>query len=71
LWALEIATQKPARITPKTLFGWDGCWMDNDNLLFLSQPSGEKEASIYRMSTNGKNLLRLIKNAHMPSVNVP
>jgi TolB protein len=71
LWTLEIATQKPARITPKTLFGWDGCWMDNDNLLFLSQPSGEKEASIYRMSTNGKNLLRLIKNAHMPSVNVP
>jgi TolB protein len=71
LWTLEIATQKPARITPRTLFGWDGCWMDNDNILFLSQASGEKEASIYRMSTNGKNLLRLIKNARMPSVNVP
>ena len=71
LWTLEIATQKPARITTRTLFGWDGCWMDNDNVLFLTQASGEKEASIYRMSTNGKNLLRLIKNAHMPSVNVP
>ena len=71
LWTLEIATQKPARITTRTLFGWDGCWMDNDNILFLSQASGEKEASIYRMSTNGKNLLRLIKNAHTPSVNVP
>jgi TolB protein len=71
LWTLEIAKQKPARITTRTLFGWDGCWMDNDNILFLSQASGEKEASIYRMSTNGKNLLRLIKNAHTPSVNVP
>jgi len=71
LWTLEIATQKPARITTRTLFGWDGCWMDNDNILFLSQASGEKDTSIYRMSTNGKNLLRLIKNAHMPSVNVP
>ena len=71
LWTLEIATQKPARITTRTLFGWDGCWMDNDDVLFLSQASGEKEASIHRMSTNGKNLLRLIKNAHMPGVNVP
>jgi TolB protein len=71
LWTFEIATQKTLRITPKTLFAWDGCWLDQDNVLFLSQPYGEKEASIYRMSTNGKNLKRLIKNARMPSVNTP
>ena len=68
LWIFEIATQKAVRITPKTLFGWDGCWIDNDNILFLSQPAGEKSASLYRMPTNGKNLKRLIKNARFPTV---
>jgi hypothetical protein len=39
--------------------------------LFLSQPAGAKEASIYRMSTDGKNLKRLIKDARRPSVSAP
>jgi TolB protein len=68
LWVFEIATQKAVRITQKTLFGWDGCWIDNDNVLFLSQPAGEKSASLCRMSINGKNLKRLIKNARCPTV---
>jgi len=68
LWRFEIATQKAVRITRKTLFGWDGCWIDNDNILFLSQPAGENSASLYRMSINGKNLKRLIKNARCPTV---
>jgi TolB protein len=71
LWTLEIETQRAVRITPKTLFGWDGCWIDNDNILFLTQAAGEKETSINRMSTNGKDLKRLIRNARMPNVNVP
>jgi TolB protein len=71
LWTLEIATQKAVRMTPKTLFGWDGCWIANDNVLFLSQATGEKSASIYRMSIDGKNLKRLIKNARFPTVSAP
>jgi TolB protein len=71
LWTFEIATQKAVRITPKTLFGWDACWIDNDNVLFLSQAAGEKSASIYRMSINGKNLKRLIKNARFPTLSAP
>jgi len=71
LWTFEIATQKARRITPKTLFGWDGCWIDNDNILFLSQPAGEKSASLYRMSITGKNLKRLIKNARFPTISAP
>jgi TolB protein len=63
LWTFEIATQKAVRITPKSLFGWDGSWMDDQNVLFLSQPVNEKESSIYRVSIDGKNLKRLIKNA--------
>jgi len=71
LWRFEIATQKAVRITRKTLFGWDGCWIDNDNILFLSQPAGEKSASLYRMPINSKNLKRLIKNARFPTVSAP
>jgi TolB protein len=68
LWTFEVATQKAVRITPKTLFGWDGCWIDKDNILFLNQPAGEKAASLYRMSIDGKNLKQLIKNARLPTV---
>ncbi len=71
LWAFDLQSQKATRLTSKKLFGWDGCWIDNDNILFLSQAAGEKEASIYRISTNGKNLKRLIKGARMPSVSAP
>ncbi len=71
LWIFEIATQKAVRVTRKTLFGWDGCWIDNDNILFLTQPPGEKSASLYRMSIKGKNLKRLIKNARCPTVSTP
>ena len=56
------------RLTPKKLFGWDGVWIDNNNILFLSKADGEKEDSIYRMSIDGKNLKRLIKNGRFPSV---
>ena len=59
---------KAVRLTPKKLFGWDGVWLDNDNVLFLSRAASEKNDSIYRMSTDGKNLKRLIRNARFPSV---
>lgn len=71
LWTFEIATQKAVRVTPKNLFAWDGCWMDDQNVLFLSQATGEKTASIYRMSLNGVNLKRLIPNARRMTVNTP
>jgi TolB protein len=68
LWAFDVQSQKATRLTPKKLFGWDGVWLDNDNILFLSRAAGEKNDSIYRMSADGKNLKRLIKNARFPSV---
>ena len=71
LWAFDLQSQKATRLTPKKLFGWDGVWIDNDNILFLSRAAGEKQDSIYRMSTDGKNLKRLIKNARFPSVSSP
>ena len=71
VWAFDLQSKKASRLTPKKLFGWDGVWLDNDNILFLSRDAGEKEDSIYRMSTYGKNLKRLIKNARFPTVSAP
>lgn len=71
LWAFDMQSQKSTRFTPKKLFGWEGVWLDNDNVLFLSREAGEKEDSIYRMSTDGKNLKRLIKNGRFPTVSAP
>jgi TolB protein len=68
LWSFDLQSKKATRLTPKKLFGWDGVWIDNNNILFLSRAAGEKEDSIYRMSTDGKNLKRLIKDARFPSV---
>jgi len=71
LWAFDLRSQKATRLTPKNLFGWDGVWIDNDDVLFLSKAVGEKDDSIYRMSADGKNLKRLIKNGRFPSVSTP
>ena len=71
LGALDLESKKAIRLTPKEVFGWDGVWIDNDNVLFLSRAAGEKDASIYRMSADGKNLKRLIRNARFPSVSAP
>ena len=71
LWSFDLDSQHSLRLTPKKLFGWDGCWIDNDNILFLSRAAGEKEDSIYRMSANGKDLKLLIKNARFPTVSAP
>jgi len=71
LWAFDLQSEKATRLTPKTEFGWDGAWTDNDKVLFLSRAPGEKEDSIYSMSSDGKNLKRLIRNARFPSASAP
>jgi len=71
LWAFDLQSQKATRLTPKNLFGWDGVWIDNDDVLFLSRAAGEKDDSIYRTSVDGKNLKRLIKKGRFPSVSTP
>jgi TolB protein len=71
LWAFDLQSQKATRLTPKKLFGRDGVWIDNDDVLLLSREPGEKDDSIYRMSADGKNLKRLIKNGRFPSVSAP
>ena len=69
LWTLDLATEKTKRLTPKTLYAWDGQWLGTDSILFVSQAAGQSEQSIYRMSRagQGKDRKRLVKNARVPS----
>ena len=69
IWALDLVTEKTTRLTPKSIYAWDCFWLSTDSILLLSQRSGEKESSIYRMSVagHGKDLKRLVKNARTPS----
>ena len=45
LWAFDLQSQKATRLTPKKLFGWDGVWIDNNNILFLSNASLAKRTT--------------------------
>src|SRR5207247_9978953 len=47
--SFDLDSQQAVRITPKKLFGWDGCWVDNDNILSLSLAPGERNDAIYRI----------------------
>lgn len=53
LWTLDLESKKGTRLTSRKLFGWDGCWLDDSTVLFLSQAVGEKTASIHKMSVSG------------------
>ena len=66
LWSFDLSTQRSERLTPKNLFAWDACWLDNANVLFVSQNAGEKQPALYR--TDGKNQKRLIEDARHPTV---
>jgi len=71
LRAFDLQSQKATRLNAKKLFGLDGFWIDNNEIVFLSRGPGEEDESIYRMSANGRNLKRLIRNGRFPSVSVP
>src|SRR5437763_15139206 len=58
LWSFDLDSQQAVRITPKKLFGWDGCRVDYDNMLFFSRSPVEQNNSIYGMSANGKHFKR-------------
>jgi len=69
LWSFDLSTEAAVRLTSKNLFAWDGCWLDDNNILFVSQRPGDKQAALYR--TTGKTLKRLIEDAHRPTVSRP
>jgi len=73
LWLFDLLSQQSTRlVTPKELSVSAGCWLDKDHILFQSGSADESDRSaIYRMSLDGKDLKRLIKNGSSPTVSAP
>jgi TolB protein len=72
LWSFDLNTQTTIRLTtPRELWVGGGCWLDNDNILFETEPPDGAGRAIYRISIDGKDVKRLIKNAHEVSVSAP
>jgi len=69
IWAFDLIAETAKRLTPPSLYAWDGHWLDAPNsILFLSQAAGETTPSIYRMSASGQGAdrVRLVRNARTP-----
>ncbi len=68
---LEITADKAVRVTGKDDFVWEPFWLSADEFLCIIQKEKENEASIYRMSLDGKNPKLLVKHARTPSASAP
>ena len=70
IWTLDLATDKVTRLTPKTLYAWDGHWLDApDSILSSARIRARTLESIYSMSATGQGKDRklLVKDARGPS----
>jgi len=74
-WLFDLVSQQSMRlVTPKEFSVSAGCWLDKDHILFQGGSADESDGptpAIYRMSLDGKNLKRLIKNGLNPTVSAP
>ena len=68
---LEITADKAVRITGKDDFVWEPFWLSANEFLCIIQKEKENEASIYRMSLDGKNPKLLVKHARTPTASAP
>ena len=71
LWAFDLQYAKGDQAHAEKII-WLGRRLARQRQHSFSQPRRRRKGdSIYRMSTDGKNLKRLIKNARFPSVSAP
>lgn len=68
LWLLPVNGDKATRLTKNSLFAWDGVWLSNDEILFLSQGAKENKASLYRGAIKNLEPKLILKDARTPSV---
>jgi len=73
LWLFDLVSQQSTRlVAPKEIAMRGGDWLHKDHILFQSGSADESDRpAIYRMSLDGKNLKRLIKNGSSPTVSAP
>ena len=67
----DLSSEKAVRITGKDDFVWEPFWLSNDEFLCIMQKENENDASIYRMSLDGKTMNLLVKHARTPSASAP
>jgi hypothetical protein len=68
---LDLSGEKAVRVTGKDDFVWEPFWLNANEFLCIIQKENENQASIYRMSLDGKNPKLLVKNARTPSASAP
>ena len=64
---LDLGGDKAVRITGKDDFVWEPFWLSANEFLCIMQKEKENEASIYRMSLDGKNPKLLVQHARTPT----
>ena len=67
----DLTSEKAVRVTGKNDFVWEPFWLNANEFLCIIQKENENQASIYRMSLDGKNPKLLVKHARTPSASAP
>jgi TolB protein len=68
---LDLDAEKAVRITGKDDYVWEPFWLTANEFLCIMQKENENQASIYRMSLDGKNPKLLVKRARTPTASAP
>jgi TolB protein len=68
---LDLSADKAVRISGKDDYVWEPFWLSANEFLCIMQKENENQASIYRMSLNGKNPKLLVKHARTPTASTP
>jgi len=71
IFVLDLETDSATRVSAKGIYAFDPQFITDDEFLCSIQKENETERSIYRVSMDGKNMKRLIKNGRLPSVSAP
>jgi TolB protein len=68
---LDLSADKAVRISGKDDYVWEPFWLTANEFLCIMQKENENQASIYRMSLDGKNPKLLVKHARTPTASAP
>lgn len=68
---LDLSGDRAVRISGKDDYVWEPFWLTADEFLCIMQKENENQASIYRMSLDGKSPKLLVKHARTPTASAP
>ena len=68
---LDLSADRAVHISGKDDYVWEPFWLTENEFLCIMQKEKENEASIYRMSLDGKNPKLLVKHARTPTASAP